>query len=326
MKKLIYSLLLATTFIACEKTTEPTPTTPTTTTGTGSGTTTTPTDAVLAELPDGLPKSNDCIVADLQFDISGSVTDKLVYTLTYDKYNRITKSVTNSTQYPNTTTYVYEKGKIKITQDATFFGGFKSNTVINYTLDDKNRVSVSESTVKSSYNDKESVSTSKVSYKYDTSGYLEETKSEDENKKTQTTKYIWDGGNLIKTEVTSYNDPKTKYEKWTNVTTYEFDKSKTNGSWDVNSVSGAAVAPGIAYFGKVNKNIVSKLQTITDWVVTTPFALNAKMTVNTDYKYTFDSKGYPATFDVNTNTKAEGSFPVSVPPTNVKGTVKYKCN
>ncbi len=331
MKKIICSILIASFFVACETPTEPSPApshTPSSGTGsgTGSGTTTTPTDVILAELPEGLPKATDCIIADLQFDISGTVNDKLIYTLTYDKYNRIVKSVTNSTQYPNTTTYVYEKGKIKITQDASFFSGLKSNNIINYTLDDKNRVSVSESTVKATYNGTESVSTTKVSYKYDANGYLEETKSEDNNKKTLTTKYKWEGGNLVKTEVIDYNEPGTKYEKWTNVTTYEFDKSKTNGSWDVNSVSGAAVAPGIAYFGKTNKNIISKLQTINDWVITTPVSLNAKLTVDTDYKYTFDGKGYPATFDVNTNAKAEGSFPVSVPPTNVKGTVKYKCN
>ncbi len=331
MKKLVYSILLATVFIACEKTTEPTPTPPATGGITPTPTpiptpTPTPVDAVLAELPDGLPKTTDCIIGDLQFDISGTVNDKLIYTLTYDKYNRIIKSVTNSTQYPNTTTYIYEKGKIKITQDALLFGGLKSNTVISYTLDEKNRVSVSESTIKSAQNNVEDVSSTKVSYKYDASGYLEETKSEDNRKIAQTTKYTWEDGNLVKTEITNFNDPKTKYDKWTNVTVYQFDKSKTNGAWDVNSVSGAAVAPGIAYFGKINKNIIAKLQTINDWVISTPISLNAKLTVDTDYKYTYDAKGYPATFDINTNARAEGSFPVGVPPTNVKGTVKYKCN
>jgi hypothetical protein len=326
MKKTFLAIAIASLLISCDKATEPTPNPGNNTSNGSSGTNTTTNDATLAELPEGLPKSTDCILADMELTLSGAASDKQGYKFSYDKYNRIVKSEATSTLFPNVTTYTYEKGKVKIVGDAVLTGGIKVLTEINYVLDEKNRVSESTYFAKTTASGQIATSVKKSTYKYDANGYLEEVKSEDDMKVTQTQKYTWEGGNLIKTEVLNYVDTKTKYDKYLAYTTYDFDKTKSNNSWDVNSVTGSALAAGIAYFGKTNKNVITKVSNIQDWSISNPIAISTLFSVVSDYKYTYNSKGYVDNFEINTVTKVGGSFPVGVPDTRVVGKANFKCN
>jgi hypothetical protein len=322
IRKFLFAFTIC-AIISCESGTEPEPN-PTNTNN--SNTSPGLADATLKDLPEGLPKKDDCFLTELNYDLNGAASDKVTIKVTYDKYNRIVKSEASSQTFPNVTTYTYEKGKVKIVADATLTGNIKTNTVVDYILDDKNRVKESVYTVKTNQANTENLVTTKSAYTYDSNGFLIEIKSEDNKNITKTIKNTWQGGNLIKAEYTEYNDPKNKFDKYSNITTYELDMSKTNGSWDVNSVTGTALAPSIAYFGKINKNIILKVSNVIEQILTVPIAFNTKMTVMSDYKYTFDGKGNPSTFLVTTNTNVTGSFPISIPVTTVKGNSIYSCN
>jgi hypothetical protein len=277
-----------------------------------------------ANLPDDFPLTG-CFATNMDFDLNSSIpgaSGNFKYTITYDNLNRVTKVVNNSNVLPNTTTYTYEKGKITGVNE-TKYNGNTIKTIIIYTLDSKNKVTEQESSVESFG----SVAITKTTFKYDTDGYLIESKNL--SSPTQpVTVYTWEGGNLSKTTIT--DSKPTATEKNKTIITYEYDKSKTLGTWDPSFAGNPGSSLSPSYSGKPTKNIVTKITQVTETSSTNSFfPFDYKLTVVTDNKYTFDAKGIPSDFGTESKVTSSGSLPLGLNLNylNVtsKGKMQYTC-
>ncbi len=287
-----------------------------------------------ANLPQDL-QITGCIMSDFSFDLStvvGGLSQGFTYT--YDDLNRL-KTVQGKFADGNKTavTYTYDKGKISTVFDRpqTAGQGFKGKSVM--TLDDKNRIAESLVNVTYYFNGSESSFDLKLTYKYDANGYLienyEEQSSAGKITSKNTTKYTWTNGNLEKTEVTygiSNNTTKTQ------ITTYSYDTSKVNGTWDGGTAGNSSPYYFLqaGYAGKANKNMLTKIVSETREISTLPILpFDYTLITSTAYAYTYDAKGYPNTIKGDTDVKVSGKLPlgITIPSTvaTFTGKIAYKC-
>ncbi|MDZ7935019.1 MAG: hypothetical protein U5M51_08680 [Emticicia sp.] len=190
--------------------------------------------------------------------------------------------------------------------------GFPTKTTSVYTLDSKNRiVSVEQKYVITGSPDV----ITKTSYKYDANGYISESTVESD-KKLPVTKFTWEDGNLTKA-VTTLTKPDAG-EKSTTTNVYEYDKTKTMGTWDPGTTASPGVTLAPSYSGKPTKNIIIKTTTTSESAFVSPFlSFDYKFIATTITSYTFDAKGLPVTFKTNTTSTSSGNLPLGLVLPNV---------
>jgi YD repeat-containing protein len=315
MKKVLLFASMLAIFVSCEKSTDTTPD--------GTSTTTTKRDA---SLPEDFPLTG-CFPTNMEFDFTSSGgSGNAKFTFTYDKLNRLIKAENPSTLLPSTTTYTYDTGKITTVNDSkTSFYTLKTTTV--YTLDSKNRVILTEQKTATTAGGATSESNTKTSYKYDTNGYLSESTIESD-KKLPVTKFTWQDGNLVKS-VSTMTKPDAG-EKYTSTNEYEYDKTKTMGTWDPGTTASPGVTLAPSYSGKPTKNIITKTTTTLESSYTNPaLSYDYKYVTTTTTSYTFDAKGVPSTFKTNTTSSSSGKFPLGIALPNItassNGKMTYTC-
>jgi hypothetical protein len=321
MKKVFLLISMIAVFASCEKTEDATPSG--STNNNNNNTSTTVRDA---SLPADFPLTG-CFPSDMEFDFSSSGgSGNAKFTFTYDKLNRLIKAVNPSTLLPSTTTYTYETGKITTVNDSKNVS-FQTKITTVYTLDNKNRIVVADQKTALTSGGSTSETISKTSYKYDTNGYLIESTIESD-KKLPVTKFTWQDGNLTKSVIT-LTKPDVG-EKSTTTNEYEYDKTKTMGTWDPGTTASPGVTLAPSYSGKPTKNIITKTVTTLESAYDNPaLSFNYKYITTTATSYTFDAKGLPSTFKTNTTSSSSGKFPLGLSLPNVtansNGKINYIC-